>query len=190
MSWPMSATCWSPAYILCCRLISHSRVKYQRTPEIGTLTTNRITNELFYTPCLSFSYIAGAYQADGLKQQHRARGIGDRPMLHAAWHHNNLALAHIYGAIAELHGEGSLEDEKQFIGIRVRMPVEGAGELGDFDILPIQAGDDPRRPVVVEARELVVEVNAFHPLTIRVLGRLDNTPAGVERGISRRTLFY
>ena len=89
---------------------------------------------------------------------------------HLARHHDNLAFAHIDRAITEFHSEASLEYEKQFISIRVRMPVVGAQERGNFDVLSIQAGDDPRRPVVVDAREFVVEVNTVHPLSNTHLG--------------------
>ena len=71
-------------------------------------------------------------------------------MLDAAGDHDHLAFAKFHGMIPEFHREGTAEDHEQLVFIRVRMPHVFADELRQFHVLPIELGNDPWRPVLVE----------------------------------------
>ena len=65
-------------------------------------------------------------------------------MLDAPGHHEQLARFQQDPSIPQLHDQPALEDQKKFVHLGVGVPVEGARELGQFDVLIVYGRDNPR----------------------------------------------
>ncbi len=87
---------------------------------------------------------------------------GDRAVLDAAGHNEELPRADRHVAIAQLHGESPLDDEEELVLVRMEVPVELAEQLGDLHVLTVELPNDARVPVVGEAGELLGEIDDGH----------------------------
>ena len=67
-------------------------------------------------------------------------------------------------AVAKLHSERSLDDEKEFVFRFVKVPVELALQLGQLHQLTVERTHDARVPVVTEQGELLGEIDRQHTL--------------------------
>lgn len=84
--------------------------------------------------------------------------LRDGAVLGAPGHDEEVAgIEHGGGRIAKLDGEAAVEDEEQLVGVGMRVPGEGAEQLGHPDLVAVVAGNDARVVNVAEACELVGE---------------------------------
>src|SRR2546423_8136693 len=88
--------------------------------------------------------------------------LGNRAMLHAARHGDELAFAHNLVAIAEFHPHLPFHYPEQFIFVVVVMPQELYFEPYGFKVAIINLGDDARLPVIRKMAELFLEIYGFH----------------------------
>src|SRR3954447_12571503 len=89
--------------------------------------------------------VAGVHHARGLDQQHRDVAVGQRAVLDAARHHVELSggegqVVPMALGVAQLQGQGALDDEEQLVGVVVGVPDELALELGELDLVVVEAG--------------------------------------------------
>src|SRR5262245_48135250 len=84
---------------------------------------------------------------------------GDGSMFNAPRHNQELPLLQRDLAIAKLHHEVALDDEKELVFKVVLVPDEVALELDEFDVLAIELPDDPWPPMVVNEGQLVLHVD-------------------------------
>src|SRR5664279_9020 len=101
-------------------------------------------------------------RARGLEHQNLGFLFRHGPMLHAARYDEHVARREINRSIAKLHAEGAAMDEKELVLVLVMMPVEGALDLRDLHVLPIELADDSRTPVIVDRGELSREHHLLH----------------------------
>lgn len=106
--------------------------------------------------------IAGVRRAGGFDQQYVSFFIGDRPMLDALRHNEKLTRAKLDGPVAQLDPQSSFKNEKEVVGVGVRVPNEFALGLHDHNVVPVKVRYDSRLKRLVERRELFCEVNFFH----------------------------
>src|ERR1700688_5256079 len=77
--------------------------------------------------------IPGVRGGRGLKQQNPAFLRGDRTVLHAARHHNKLALFDPLVAVAKFHAEASLDHQEHLVFVVMMMKDELALQLVELD---------------------------------------------------------
>ena len=82
-------------------------------------------------------------------------------MLDAARDDEELSLAELDVPVAQLDRQPPLEDEKEIVGVGVRVPDELAFDLPDLDLVVVVVADDPRLEVLVEGRELLREIDGL-----------------------------
>ena len=104
---------------------------------------------------------------DGFEEQDAGARVGDGVVLKPAGDDDDLAgvddLFDDFALfVAHLHPKAAGEDEEEFVFVGVVVPGELAFEFGELDLLPVELGDDVRRPCRVELGELVVEVDGFN----------------------------
>jgi hypothetical protein len=87
--------------------------------------------------------------------------IGDRAMFDATRDDEEVSLAELGVPIAELDRQPPLEDEKEIVRVRVRVPDELALDLPDLDLVVVVVADDSRLEVLVEGRELLGEIDGL-----------------------------
>ncbi len=88
--------------------------------------------------------------------------IGDRPVLNASGHDQELASLKLNTPISELHAEPTIHDQEEFIFVIMLVPNELALELHQLDLLAVQFAHDLRAPIVTEERQLIAEVDFLH----------------------------
>ena len=64
--------------------------------------------------------------------------------------------------VAELHAKAALDDQEQLVLAFVVVPDERPPEPDELDLLAVQLADDPGRPRLGEAGELLGEVDLAH----------------------------
>ena len=106
--------------------------------------------------------IPGVSHAGGFEQQDRHFVIGHRPVFDSTRHDEAVARAKVDGAVAELDAEGAFQAQEQLVDVFVQVPDELALELDELDLLPVQARDDLRTPVVGDRVEMAAEVDGVH----------------------------
>jgi hypothetical protein len=94
-------------------------------------------------------------------------GQGERTVLRALRHHDELPRAHLPIAVTELHAEPPRHHEKELVLPLVLVPHELAGELDELDVHVIDLADYLRRPAVGEAGELLREIHHVHGVLLR-----------------------
>jgi hypothetical protein len=87
--------------------------------------------------------------------------IGDRAVLDAARDDEEVSLAELDVPVAQLDRQPPLEDEKEIVGLGVRVPDELALDLADLDLVVVVVADDAWLEVVVEGRELLREIDGL-----------------------------
>jgi len=97
----------------------------------------------------------------GLEQQDVRQPVRHRSVLDAPRDHAQLARAQFDFPVPQLDPESPLNDEKHFVLCRMAVPHEVALELRQFHLLAVQLRYDKRMPSLLEARELVVQVDDF-----------------------------
>src|SRR5262249_17614939 len=85
--------------------------------------------------------------------------LGDWPMLDALWHHVEFAGRQPYLAGPELNDEISLENEKEIVGLGMRMPDKLALQFDDHHVMPIELRDNLRGPVLRKGAELLAKTD-------------------------------
>ena len=98
------------------------------------------------------------------------RGLlgGDRAVLDASRHDEQLARPEGDLAVGQPDGQGALDHEEELVGVGVGVPHELALDLDDLDLVVVQGRDDLGGPVVREEGEPVLEVDdACHGPTLR-----------------------
>ena len=101
-------------------------------------------------------------------------------MLHAARHDEELAAFEPHLAIAELHSESPIDDQKQLVLTVVVVPDELALELDELDVLTVQLADDARIPVVGELESFeAIDTFSMKPI-------LAATPSNNHEGTTTR----
>lgn len=84
------------------------------------------------------------------EQKYMALCGGDRFVLDAARNDAEFPGLKRHGLIAKFNLQQSLEDQETLCGIRVRMPNKFTVELGQFELIFPELGDDFRRPLFTE----------------------------------------
>ena len=87
--------------------------------------------------------------------------IGDRAVLDATRHDEDVALAELDVSVTKLDRQPPLEDEKEIVGVGVRVPDELAFDLPDLDLVVVVVADDARLEVLVDGRELLREIDGL-----------------------------
>ena len=64
--------------------------------------------------------------------------------------------------VAELHVEPPLDDQEKFVFLLVVVPLEGAAELDQLDLLAIEFPNDLGLPMIAEKSELFFQVDLLH----------------------------
>jgi hypothetical protein len=67
-------------------------------------------------------------------------------------------------SVPELDRQQTLQDQEQLVFLGVRVPDELALELDQLDVLAVELRHDPRAPALVEARELLGQVDSLGPV--------------------------
>src|SRR6185312_3864179 len=80
-------------------------------------------------------------------------------MLHAFWNDVHFPGRERDGLVPELEHHGALENDEDFIRVRVRMPDKLALQLDELELVVIHLGNDAGRPVFREPGELVPQVD-------------------------------
>jgi hypothetical protein len=89
---------------------------------------------------------------------------GDRLVLDAARHDQEIPLLEPHHPVAEVHVERALDDQEELVLGVVPVPDELPRELGELDVLAVERGHDARRPGLADARELLGEADSLgHP---------------------------
>lgn len=99
-----------------------------------------------------FGAIAGIHSARWFNKEYGAFCLGYWSVLGVTGNYQHLTLLEHDRVVPKLDGERSVKDEEHLVGIWVRVPVEGATQLGELYLLPIEGCHDPRRPMIVEER--------------------------------------
>ena len=99
--------------------------------------------------------IAGIAGADRFEEQDLHFLVGDRAMLHAPRHDDELARTDLLDVGAELDPEPAPNAEEELILLSVMMPHEFPLELGQLHVLPIEHPHDAGAPVLANLGELV-----------------------------------
>ena len=86
--------------------------------------------------------VSGIDDSSGLDQQNGTLGLGNGTMFHTPWDDQHVTFPEFHGLVTELHVKHAFDDEKHLIGIGMGMPVEAAGEFGEFDVLTIHIRKD------------------------------------------------
>ena len=79
--------------------------------------------------------------------------FGDRSVLDASGHDEELALFQPNVAVPELHPESPLDHQEESVFVVVLVPDKLALEFYQLDVLPVQFANDLGAPVVVEEGE-------------------------------------
>ena len=87
--------------------------------------------------------------------------IGDRAVLDAPRHDEDVALAELDVSVTKLDRQPPVEDEKEIVGVGVRVPDELAFDLPDLDLVVVVVADDARLEVLVDGRELLREIDGL-----------------------------
>ena len=98
-------------------------------------------------------YIAAITRVDRatrLHEQDLALIFGHGFMFHTFGNNEHLTGLKSYPAIPKFNHEDTFNNDKHFICIGVVMPDELTLYLCQFDLVIIQFGDNPRRPVIVK----------------------------------------
>ena len=82
-------------------------------------------------------------------------------MLRAARDDEELSLAELNVSVAQLDRQPPLQDEKEVVRVRVRVPDELALDLPDLNLVLVVVADDARLEVLVEGRELLREIDGL-----------------------------
>src|SRR5690348_7713470 len=80
-------------------------------------------------------------------------------MLHAFGNDVHFPGSERDGLVPELERHGALENDEDFVGVRVRMPDKLALQLDELELVVIHFGNDAGRPVFREPGELVLEID-------------------------------
>jgi hypothetical protein len=96
--------------------------------------------------------------------------VGHWSVLYALGHDEYFAWTDPNGAIPQLNCDVPKENQKEVVGIVVLVPDEFTLDLHNHEVMPIEATDNPRLPVVRKCCELIdkiYRVSDFHllPLT-------------------------
>ena len=105
---------------------------------------------------------ARIHRGRGFEEQHTHFLLGDRPMLDAARHDEQLAFAQLDDAIAEFHAKRTVHDEEQLVLVLVLMPHELTLEFHQLHVLAVELPGDSGVPMVVEERKLICEIDLIH----------------------------
>jgi hypothetical protein len=84
---------------------------------------------------------------------------GHGAMLHAFGNDVHFPGSERDDLVPELKRHGALENDEDFIRVRVRMPDKLALELDELELVVIHFGNDPGRPRFREPGELVAQVD-------------------------------
>src|SRR5271166_3184340 len=96
------------------------------------------------------------------KQQDPALFFRYRTVLHAARHHDELAVLDPFMAVTKLHTEAAFHHQEHFVLIFMMMKDEFAFELVELDILAIELGGDVGLPKFGDPGKFFGNVNFRH----------------------------
>jgi hypothetical protein len=94
--------------------------------------------------------------------------VCDGAVFHAARDDDEFPFSHDGFVVAELHPQGSFDDEKQLILVFMMVPDEFALELHGFDVAVIHFAEDARVAVIGKAAEFFFQINGVHVMTYRL----------------------
>src|SRR5207249_10029418 len=87
---------------------------------------------------------------------------GAGTVLRATWDYEQLSGFERNGAVAQLHVERAVKHQEQFVGLVMLVPDELALDLHQPHFMVVVARDNPRRPMIGEARQLRGNVDLVH----------------------------
>ena len=83
----------------------------------------------------------------------------DGLMLQTNRHDEELTGPQLDFAPRQSNRQAALENQEEVVRVFVVVPDEFALDLDDHDVVPVELGNCPRRPVLVEQRQLLFEVD-------------------------------
>ncbi len=101
-------------------------------------------------------------EALGFEKKHVALLFGDGAVFNPLRYDDQLAFAQPNRPVTKLHGEFTVNHQKEFVFALMRMPIKGALEFGQFDFLPIESGNDPRGPMLRKSIKTGAQVDGLH----------------------------
>ena len=104
-------------------------------------------------------HVTGVGRACGLDEEQMYLIMRHRSVFDPLPHNVHFAGAQPDRLIMQLDVKGPLEHKEQSSVSSWLMPDERTAEFDDHDVVPIELADGSRRPVVAEARELVLQVD-------------------------------
>src|SRR5262249_39180403 len=119
---------------------------------------------------LRVANIAGVHGARQLDEHREALGPRRRLMLISFGHHEHLAGANRQIAVAKVNGHRAVDDDEDLVGVAMAVPDELAAELDELELVVVHPGNDLRRPMIGEGRELLSEVDgrSMHKDVVRI----------------------
>lgn len=103
--------------------------------------------------------VAGVHHPSWLKQECLDLSVRTRAVLDASRHDEELPGAEDDVSVTELDRQLSIDHQEQFVRVLVSVPDEITHDLDQLDLVVVEAGDQPRGPVVGESVERFAEVH-------------------------------
>src|SRR6266478_3544411 len=131
--------------------------------------------------------IAGVQRRGRFKQDDPAFLLGHRTMLHAARHHDKLALLDPFMAVAEIHAEAAFHYQEHLVFVLMVMKDELAVQFDELDVLSVELRGDAGLVVFSDVGELLGDVDFGHGI-LRVGHLMDGVSRSRDAEKSRRRL--
>ena len=106
--------------------------------------------------------VSGVARRCGFKDQNFSLAVGHGAMLDAAGHDTKLARLQHHAAVAKLDNHLAAPNEEKLVLLFVLMPREDAGDLYEFQLLPVQFSNHFGPPMLVDKREFFGERELIH----------------------------
>src|SRR6266481_2324081 len=106
--------------------------------------------------------IAGVQRRGRFKQDDPAFLLGHRTMLHAARHHDKLALLDPFMAVAEVHAEAAFHYQEHLVFVLMMVKDELAVQFDELDLLSVEFRGDAGLVVFSDVGELLGDVDFGH----------------------------
>ena len=106
--------------------------------------------------------VTGVRCALGLDQQNVRLFVGDRTVFDSLGNDVDLAGPKFNVAVSQLDGQAPLQNHEEVIRVFMLVPLEGAFDLDDHEIVAVELSDRPGLVVLREGCELFREIDGGH----------------------------
>src|SRR5262249_3774926 len=166
--WPWMSTCLQPGcdlseYVVLPRSSTHLYMSAHASAGTNArMKRSRVTAALYHPAGRRGGRVAAVRRASRFDEQHVNLFLGERAMLDALRHHEQLARPQLDGATAQADLEAPLEHQEKIVGVGVRVPAELALNFHDHDVVAVELRHGPRLPVLGERRQLLGQNDLVH----------------------------